>query len=284
MAWRMMGVCSPPGITPNFTGQRLDDTGLLFYNARYYDPMLGRFVSADWIVPGAPGLTVHPFGSVAGGTWGKDGGGPANAQDLNRYSYALNNPVRNTDPSGHCGDAPKATPTPGSTAGCGSSNRGSQGGSGGSGGGGGRGTGGTSNSQNTTSSAHTDISLDAARKTIVDAFTSVLKRITGFNSNGRPVLVDSSMSLKGQSPDSLANGLRGQGINARSVNEVFGRDPGDPAIRSFANAIDARIATRDIGRDILKGGGLGDRAIRVDPRIQSFENVLQIISRAVGPK
>jgi RHS repeat-associated protein len=63
--------------------------------------MLGRFISADWIVPGAPGLTVHPFGSVAGGTWGKGGGGPANAQDLNRYSYALNNPVRNTDPSGH---------------------------------------------------------------------------------------------------------------------------------------------------------------------------------------
>jgi RHS repeat-associated protein len=74
---------------------------LLFYNARYYDPMLGRFVSADWIVPGAPGLTVHPFGSIAGATWGKGGGGPANAQDLNRYSYALNNPVRNTDPSGH---------------------------------------------------------------------------------------------------------------------------------------------------------------------------------------
>jgi hypothetical protein len=53
-------------------------------------------------VPGAPGLTVHPFGSVAGGTWGKGGGGPADPQDLNRYSYGLNNPVRNTDPSGHC--------------------------------------------------------------------------------------------------------------------------------------------------------------------------------------
>src|SRR5205823_13380048 len=36
----------------NYTGQKLDDTGLLFYNARYYDPSLARFVSADSIVPG----------------------------------------------------------------------------------------------------------------------------------------------------------------------------------------------------------------------------------------
>ncbi len=35
-----------------FTGQYKDDTGLLFYNARYYDPTLGRFLSADSIVPG----------------------------------------------------------------------------------------------------------------------------------------------------------------------------------------------------------------------------------------
>ena len=36
----------------NYTGQRKDDgTGLLFYNARYYDPALARFVSADSIVP-----------------------------------------------------------------------------------------------------------------------------------------------------------------------------------------------------------------------------------------
>jgi len=35
----------------NFTGQRKDDTGLLFYNARYYDPKLSRFISADSIVP-----------------------------------------------------------------------------------------------------------------------------------------------------------------------------------------------------------------------------------------
>ncbi|MCB8953070.1 MAG: RHS repeat-associated core domain-containing protein [Ardenticatenales bacterium] len=62
-----------------FTGQKHnDDLGLIYYNARYYLPGVGRFVSADTIVPG-----------------------PANPQSLNRYAYALNNPVRYTDPSGH---------------------------------------------------------------------------------------------------------------------------------------------------------------------------------------
>ncbi|WP_423222646.1 RHS repeat-associated core domain-containing protein [Candidatus Amarolinea aalborgensis] len=62
-----------------FTGQTLDNIagGLYFYNARYYDPALGRFASADTIVPQ-----------------------PGNPQSLNRYSYALNNSVRLTDPTG----------------------------------------------------------------------------------------------------------------------------------------------------------------------------------------
>jgi RHS repeat-associated protein len=61
-----------------FTGQRLDGTGLYYYGARYYDPTIGRFISADPIVPN-----------------------PANPQSLNRYSYCLNNPLRYVDPSGH---------------------------------------------------------------------------------------------------------------------------------------------------------------------------------------
>lgn len=55
-----------------------DDTGLIYMNARYYDPRLGRFISADSIVPDE-----------------------LNPQALNRYSYVYNTPTNYTDPSGH---------------------------------------------------------------------------------------------------------------------------------------------------------------------------------------
>jgi len=61
-----------------FTGQRLDSTGLYYYNARYYDPTIGRFISPDTIIPY-----------------------PADPQSLNRYSYCRNNPLKYTDPSGN---------------------------------------------------------------------------------------------------------------------------------------------------------------------------------------
>lgn len=47
-------------------------------NGRLYDPVLGRFLSPDNYVQ-------EPF----------------NTQNLNRYSYCLNNPVKYTDPSGN---------------------------------------------------------------------------------------------------------------------------------------------------------------------------------------
>jgi len=62
-----------------FTGQRLEaGLGLMHYGARFYSPRLGRFVSADSIVPE-----------------------PGEPQALNRYAYVLNNPLKYIDPSGH---------------------------------------------------------------------------------------------------------------------------------------------------------------------------------------
>ncbi|MFZ1753073.1 MAG: RHS repeat-associated core domain-containing protein [Caldilineaceae bacterium] len=62
-----------------FTGQKADGTGLLYYNARYYDPALGTFLSPDTLVPDA--------GRVV---------------DYNRFLYARENPLKYSDPDGHC--------------------------------------------------------------------------------------------------------------------------------------------------------------------------------------
>jgi len=37
-------------VDEQFTGQRLDATGLYYYEARYYDPSIGRFINADTMV------------------------------------------------------------------------------------------------------------------------------------------------------------------------------------------------------------------------------------------
>ncbi|MDQ0473500.1 RHS repeat-associated core domain-containing protein [Labrys wisconsinensis] len=65
-----------------FIGERQDETGLLYLNARYYDPRIARFVSPDWWDP-------------TQGTVGTD-----------RYGYAANDPVNVADPSGHTTDDP----------------------------------------------------------------------------------------------------------------------------------------------------------------------------------
>jgi RHS repeat-associated protein len=58
------------------------DTGLVYMQARYYDPITGRFLSIDPAEP-IPGSLFH----------------------FNRYDYANNNPIINTDPDGRCVDA-----------------------------------------------------------------------------------------------------------------------------------------------------------------------------------
>jgi RHS repeat-associated protein len=64
-----------------FTGQYsyTAEFGLHFYGARFYDSATGRFVSADSILPQSQGTQAY-----------------------DRYAYVNNNPLRYTDPTGHC--------------------------------------------------------------------------------------------------------------------------------------------------------------------------------------
>ncbi len=66
-------------VSNRYTGQTLDeDTGLYYYyDARYYDPELARFLQPDSTVPD-----------------------PGFSQAYNRYAYVYNNPLKFTDPTG----------------------------------------------------------------------------------------------------------------------------------------------------------------------------------------
>ncbi|MBE0584671.1 MAG: RHS repeat-associated core domain-containing protein, partial [Desulfofustis sp.] len=61
-----------------FTSKERDgETGLDYFEARYYHPVIGSFISVD------------PYE-----------GSPGDQQDANRYAYVRNNPIRSIDPGG----------------------------------------------------------------------------------------------------------------------------------------------------------------------------------------
>ena len=70
-----MGVNTDRGYTLH---EHLDEVGVIHVNGRVYDPLIGRFMSAD------------PFVQS-----------PGNLQSYNRYAYVMNNPLVFTDPSGY---------------------------------------------------------------------------------------------------------------------------------------------------------------------------------------
>jgi RHS repeat-associated protein len=106
-----------------YTGQYsyTNDFGLMYYNARFYDPALGRFTSADTLcaitdkVGNSAACTVsytnnvdllmlinemnYEYNGIA-----KTFQSPINPQSLDRYSYGLNNPIKYNDPTGNCVD------------------------------------------------------------------------------------------------------------------------------------------------------------------------------------
>jgi RHS repeat-associated protein len=77
--WPYGSMAEQAGSAPSrgYTAQRQDGTfGLFYLHARYYDPVIGRFISPDPIAPSSASV------------------------GLNRYAYASNDPVNNTDTNG----------------------------------------------------------------------------------------------------------------------------------------------------------------------------------------
>jgi RHS repeat-associated protein len=68
-----------PALEASLDGQRLDAaSGLYYFGARHYDPVMGRFLSGDTQVPR-----------------------PDIPQSMHRYAFNLNNPIRYVDLTGH---------------------------------------------------------------------------------------------------------------------------------------------------------------------------------------
>lgn len=69
------------GVCPTdrkYTGQLEAEAGLYYYNARWYDPVVGRFIQADSYITN-----------------------PSNTMDWDHYSYVRNNPIKYIDPNGN---------------------------------------------------------------------------------------------------------------------------------------------------------------------------------------
>lgn len=76
-------------LLPNFkfTGKELDASGLYYFGARYYEPQISAWLSAD------PILNKYISGKGSQG-------GVYNSINLNSYNYAHQNPVSKIDPNG----------------------------------------------------------------------------------------------------------------------------------------------------------------------------------------
>jgi hypothetical protein len=94
----------------------------------------------------------------------------------------------------------------------------------------------------------------------------IRRQEAGFAGKGVPLIIDANSERAG-----MAAALRARGYNVRTVSEIFGKDPGDPAIQQLAEDIGGRVLTnnmKDFGRLI---------GIKIDPRAISVETWIRLI-------
>jgi len=95
-----------------FTGQKLDATGLQYYQSRYYDPAIGTFISPDTVIPDATSVFGYNrlqyyqsrYYDPAIGTFISPDTVIPDATSVfgyNRYMYGFGNPLKFSDPTGH---------------------------------------------------------------------------------------------------------------------------------------------------------------------------------------
>ena len=117
------------------------------------------------------------------------------------------------------------------------------------------------------------------RRLILRLLRSRVRQIAGFADEGVPIIVDHN--LKGQ-----AAALRARGFNAREVEELFGNQSlastPDSTIQALAQAVGAKILTKDRSGNLLQGGGFSDqsRVIVVPRRANSTDTIAPCSSRA----
>ena len=86
-------------VRQKFTGQERDaETGLDFFEARYYSGAQGRFTSPDEFTGGPDELFDFACDAADNPTFYAN---IANPQSLNKYQYCYNNPLTYVDPDGH---------------------------------------------------------------------------------------------------------------------------------------------------------------------------------------
>ena len=115
--------------------------------------------------------------------------------------------------------------------------------------------------------------LAAGRSQLAAGLRDLLANTAGFTGQGEKLIIDNSLPIN---PQSVAQALIANGYDARTVGQIFGPDPGDPAILQLAQQINARVVASDVGHDI--GGGFGSQVVQIPGQIQQIQSIIRLLN------